>query len=734
MKSTKNKIITTVFLSLFAVSLLIIITEMMLPSLFTKFEAKTLDWRYSTRMKKLYRDRGGAPIDDILIVDIDRRSLEKLGPFSQWPRKYHADVIEYITSGNAYALGFDILFMEPSLKVNAEIDPELKVPIDDASLIRATQRSDIVYHSISFSQADPNVFIYPMDRAPAGFAEERFTIELPETVAARLKEHDRFDGKILKLYNAARGIGYANFDPDNDSVIRTMPLFQTFAGRQYFAFSLAIVYGLLNLSPEHIEVLPGERITLTPPGTTPEENVVIPIDKKGRMLINYMGAYKTFRYLPYYDVLMRRVPAEMFEGRIVLVGTSAAGLFDIRPVPMQGAFPGVEIHANIIYNILTENYITTVGKSLSYFLCIALVMLVSLMAIFLNPRISIPAALLLTIAYVLISFNLFAYRAIWIENIRPVLGVLVVSLTVYVYRYSEEDRNRRKIKGMFQYYLSQSVVDELIRNPQMLKLGGERRIATAFFMDIQNFTTYSEELTPEQLMAQLNEYLSAMTAIVLAYEGFLDKYEGDAIMAIFGVPVDQPDHALRACQAALEMQDVLTLLRKKWRDEGKPEFCARIGINSGPMIAGNIGGAQRFDYTVIGDAVNLASRIEGVNKIYGTNILVSEFTRQLLDGIKTRELDFIRVKGKTEPVKIYEVIAPPQATLDESTVQKLERYARGLQLYRQKKWAEAIAEFEKCLRLDPGDGPSKVFIERCAYFRETSVLEDWDGVFEMESK
>jgi adenylate cyclase len=253
-------------------------------------------------------------------------------------------------------------------------------------------------------------------------------------------------------------------------------------------------------------------------------------------------------------------------------------------------------------------------------------------------------------------------------------------------------------------------------------------------MDIQNFTTYSEELTPEQLMAQLNEYLSAMTAIVLAYEGFLDKYEGDAIMAIFGVPVDQPDHALRACQAALEMQDVLTLLRKKWRDEGKPEFCARIGINSGPMIAGNIGGAQRFDYTVIGDAVNLASRIEGVNKIYGTNILVSEFTRQLLDGIKTRELDFIRVKGKTEPVKIYEVIAPPQTTLDAPTVQKLDSYARGLQLYRQKKWDEAIAEFEKCLRLDPEDGPSKVFIERCSFYRETPVSEDWDGVFEMESK
>jgi adenylate cyclase len=279
------------------------------------------------------------------------------------------------------------------------------------------------------------------------------------------------------------------------------------------------------------------------------------------------------------------------------------------------------------------------------------------------------------------------------------------------------------------------VVDELIRNPNMLKLGGERKYATAFFSDIKDFTTVSERLTPEELIMQLNEYLSAMTDIVLAYGGYLDKYEGDAVVAVFGVPVDQTDHAERACLAALDMQRTLIDLRKKWSAESRPAFEARIGLNSGPMIAGNIGGKNRFDYTVIGDSVNLASRLEGANKMYGTKIMIGEETyEKAKEKIIARELDFLRVKGKTRPVRVYELLARRSDGFEQNWATAFTHFARGLEQYRLQQWQKAISEFRKVLELKPDDGPAKEFLRRCDIFLQSPRPPDWDGVFEMRSK
>ncbi|HNY93035.1 MAG TPA: adenylate/guanylate cyclase domain-containing protein, partial [bacterium] len=252
---------------------------------------------------------------------------------------------------------------------------------------------------------------------------------------------------------------------------------------------------------------------------------------------------------------------------------------------------------------------------------------------------------------------------------------------------------------------------------------------------IRNFTTVSENLTPEILVAQLNDYLTGMTEVVFKYQGYLDKYEGDAIMAVYGVPVEMQDHARRACLAALEMQRELVGLRERWRREHKPEFHVRMGINSGPMIAGNIGGKERFDYTVIGDSVNLASRLEGANKNYGTSIMISEFTRELLgDEFPLRELDLLRVKGKNQPVRVYELLGSSAAAVSAEKRQAIAAYEEGLTLYRQKKWDAAEAAFQRALAADPEDGPSQTYIERCRYFRVNPVEENWDGVFEMKTK
>ena len=288
---------------------------------------------------------------------------------------------------------------------------------------------------------------------------------------------------------------------------------------------------------------------------------------------------------------------------------------------------------------------------------------------------------------------------------------------------------------MFQHYISATVVNELLKNPGMLKLGGERKVATAFFSDIKSFTSVSETLEPEKLVSVLNEYLSAMTDIILRYEGYLDKYEGDAIVSMFGIPVEQNDHAERACNAALDMRKELAILRQMWKREGKPAFEARIGINSGPMIAGNIGGKDRFDYTAIGDSVNLASRLEGANKMYDTIIIISEDTfYHIHEKFWCRELDFIRVKGKNKPVRIYELIGRKTQEIDPIRSSSLEYFLKGLEIYRKRDWIHAYDFFQKALKLKPDDGPSLEFIRRCKKFIENPRPVDWDGVFEMRDK
>jgi len=709
-------------LGLGATVFVIALTYLLWPGLFKDFEAKSLDLRYMKRLQMLYERRQGSSIEDIIIVDIDNRSLEKLGRFDQWPRNYHSQLIDYVSEGGALALGFDVLFMEAD-----------KARGTDSSLIASTAKSGIVYHSMAFSMADPDAFLYPMTTPPLGFEAEKYSLVLPTVAGGQSKRADRMDGKVVNLYNVAAGIGFANFSPDNDSVIRTMPMFLTFADRQYTALSLAIVAGVLGVRIPDIQIVPGKEIILRPPGS--DRVFRIPIDSRNRMLINYQGTFQTFRYISYYDVLMQRLPKETFEGKIVLVGTSAAGLSDIRPVPFQDAFPGVEVHANIIYNILSQQYITRQSGLFAVANVLLLAAIIALLAILLKPWLSALLMIIISGGYSYAAGAWFAADAFWMELVRPGLAVLFSFLFVYMYRYMDEERNKRYIKGMFQHYLTVSVVDELLRRPDMLKLGGERRVASAFFSDIKNFTTVSESLPAEELVAQLNEYLAAMTEIVLKYEGYLDKYEGDAIMAIFGVPVDQTDHANRACMAALEMQEVLASLRQNWREQGKPEWHVRMGINSGPMIAGNIGGKDRFDYTVIGDSVNLASRLEGANKTYGTQIMVSQFTKDLLDGEWVlRELDLLRVKGKTKGVRVFEIVAENNSKLTDEQPRLLEEYRKGLQAYQAQDWKSAIVAFNRALAIHPDDGPSKTYLERCEFYLENPVPKDWDGVFEMKTK
>ncbi len=304
-----------------------------------------------------------------------------------------------------------------------------------------------------------------------------------------------------------------------------------------------------------------------------------------------------------------------------------------------------------------------------------------------------------------------------------------------VMRYLTERRQKAMIKNTFSRYVPGKVVSELLKNPDLLKLGGEERVMSVIFSDVAGFTTISEKLSPTGLVMLLNEYLTAMTDIVMQHDGIIDKYEGDAIMAEFGAPLPDDEHALKACLTAIDMQIKLAEMRVQFKAMGKPELSARVGINSGNMVIGNMGSQAIFDYTVMGDNVNLASRLEGANKAYNTNIMCSEATRKFIEhALITRELDILRVKGKTEGIKVHEVICRKSDGLSDSMRQVLDIYNQGLTAYKEHRWQDGITFFTEALKIEPNDGPSGVYLERCNEYILNPPPDDWDGIFIMRTK
>ena len=719
-ESLLKKALLGAALGLLAGVIVLLVTDVLLQKAFRNFEAKTLDLRFPYRLNFLKAQRQEANIEDIIIVDIDNRSLEKLGRFQQWPRGHHARVIDYLRAGGAACVAFDIIFSEPDTR-----------PVEDSLLVVSTANAENVVHAFTLEQEYPDAFLYKMDKPPAGFAANRFVLPLPPETVKALTSFDRFDGKLIDLYNNSAGLGFVNFLPDDDNAIRNMPLLLNFANQAYPSFALAVVMKFAGISNREVTVELGRGVRL---GNS-DKALQIPIDEQGRTIINYMGNKRTFRYISYYDVFAQRVPAEMFQDRIVLVGTSAPGLADLRPVPFESAFPGVEVHANVIYSILTQDFITRQSRTVSIVVMLIFAMIAGVITMIWSPWLGILFVILLSGGYIALTTWIFFARSAWVPQVQPMLSFFIAFISVMMYRFLSEERQKQQIKGMFVHYASELIVNELIRDPSKLKLGGDKKFATAFFSDIKDFTTVSEKLSPEHLITQLNEYLSAMTDVVLEYGGYLDKYEGDAIVAVFGVPVDQPDHAERACLAALEMQRILVDLRKKWVAEKRPPFEVRIGLNSGEMIAGNIGGKNRFNYTVISDSVNLASRLEGANKMYGTKIMLGEETYNLAKNqIVARELDFLRVKGKSKPVRVYELLARRSDGFAESLNTAFTHFARGLEMYRLQEWQKALTEFRRVLDFKPDDGPAKEFLRRSDIFMQSPRPPDWDGVFEMRTK
>ena len=717
MKSkTLTKILAGIILGIIsAVFVYFLTNNALLENLFYSFEARTYDWRVTSSIEDVARES----LDDIVIIDIDERSVSELGKFSQWSRSYYPKIIKFLNDGGAVAVGLDIIF-----------DKDIREPEEDIKFVQAIQDAGNVYNAIYFSEADSFTFRYPMANEPEGFQWEKYTFFLPVKITRKFRTEERLENEFTELLNASKGVGHVNFKGDVDGVVRKIHLFNNFNNHTYPALAFKIYLDLMG-----IDTLIFDKENYLQLFRNDELITEIPIDENGNMLISYYGPWKTFRYIPFYDVLMERVPVEYFKDKIIFVGVTLTGEFDLRSVPFQPAFPGVEIHANILQTLLTEKYVRHITPLQSALLLIGIGIIIGVITVFLSPIWGILVIFILSLIHIFVVFNIFLDTNYWIAIVNPVLTILFTFGSVYLYKYVTEEKNKRFIRHAFSHFVTQSVVDELLENPEKIKLGGERKVCTVLFSDVVGFTTLSEQLTPEALVSLLNQYLTEMTNTIFKYDGMLDKYEGDAIMAVFGAPIAHGNHALNCCKSAIEMQEQLKRLRALWAKQGKPQLYARIGINTGTMVVGNMGSENRFDYTVMGDAVNLGARLESANKQYGTFLMIAENTYQAAkDDIIVRELDLVRVKGKTEPVKIYELINTTENGISEKRTALLNNFNNGFNNYLGQNWDEAIKYFKQGLNIHPNDGPSKAYIKRCMQFQQNPPGEGWDGVYVLSQK
>ena len=426
------------------------------------------------------------------------------------------------------------------------------------------------------------------------------------------------------------------------------------------------------------------------------------------------------------------------EGKFLFYGLTATGTQDMNPTPFHPRYQMVGYHANAFNTILTEQFLDRMDRSWRILLLLALGVFMGLLVPLFGPVSGAGVVGALLFVQMTSAYYLFKYNGFWVDMIGP-LGVTMLSyLAVSVNNYIIERRERAYIQDSFKMYLSPAVVDQIANNPDLLSLGGRRLTLTILFTDVAGFSTISENMTAEGLVELLNEYLGTMTDIIMDHNGTVDKYEGDLIMAFWGAPMDNPNHAVDACIASLAMRDKLVEMRAAWTEQKRPPYVtnldARVGLNTGEVVVGNMGSAARMDYTVMGDHVNLASRLEGANKPYGTNLMISEFTYALVkDHVEVRELDRIRVVGRDEPVTVYEVL-DKKNELDPEKAKVIAAYREALKFYKERQWDTAMEGFLEALNMDKNEGPSKIYIDRCERYKEEPPPPDWDGVETLTEK
>jgi adenylate cyclase len=750
-------------------------------SFISRLELDALDLRF-----RLRPDRYKHPDPRIIIVDIDQRSQEILG---RWPfsRTYFARLLDALREDGAKVAAFDITFSKPDetaapirelrqtvierQKQGGKTDPRVIADLDrltkeydgDQQFARAIERFGNVVLGNFFLSSESDLkgvddktldryanilanFPFPEYRAANPQTGQRDLLHVIQGFGEPpplLPQGTQANIEILSdaLRKAHGATGFFNVESDTDGVVRHSLLVLPYGRSKNFEdWDL---YGSLDVQAVRLfQGIPDEQMVLdfSATGITAVEfgpSLVVHPDFLGRMMINYEGDVNTYPYVSIADVVSHKFPPGTFTGKIVLVGASATGIGDLRSTPFGGInYPGVEIHANVIDTILNRHFLLRGANQVA--LDLLLIFLVGvplgLWLALAQPR-SMLFGLLLLVPF---GFGVwFAFLHGWWLNFIVPAGTLVANVGfVAVYRALVEEKEKRRVRGEFQQYLSPEVIRRLLENPDLVK--PRKTEITVMFSDVRGFTSISEKLDAQELVALLNEYLTGMTQIVVRTDGTLDKYIGDAVMAFWGAPIEDPHHATKSCHAALEMIARLKEMQKKWKSEGKPVLDIGVGLCTGVASVGKMGSELRYGYTAMGDTVNLSSRIEGLNKEYTTHILLSDTTYAAVEDplFVFRELDLIRVKGKLQPVTLYELVAArgtPEGDAPDLEV-RLEFFAQGRACYRERRWQDAQIVFEKLLERWPEDGPAGMYLNRCKEYLVAGPVENWDGVYVMTHK
>ena len=653
-------------------------------------ELLTLDLRFN-----LFPDTASAD-SNIVIIGVDDASLESMNWLGwPWPRQIWSDMTAFLYRSGAEVVYFDITFSTSSTFSAGE---------------------DSVFGAVA--GLGKTVFITGLGREEGQPIPPNALIDL----SLSSEETDRYrfaSPPVTPIAEGAALLAAPYATPDKDGIFRKLPLF--FPAETGVVPSPALAIAMLYQEDNSVTVDNGSLVSV---GTD------IPLTDNHEMQIRFAGPVGTYRTVGVADILSAMTgdttafhPSDL-DGSIVLIGYTASDLMDLKPMPYSARCPGVEVVANAVDNILSGRHVATQSTAVTVLLTLLLSLCVAA-SLALIPKV-IPASLAgLSAILIFTGFSLaaFKYGDVWVTAVPPVTsGILtLLASSVVAYRYATKDK--KFLKAAFSQYLSPAIVSQVASHPEMLKLGGEKKNMTAFFSDIAGFTTISEQLDPQELVKLLNIYLTEMTDIILSSGGTVDKFEGDAIIAFWGAPVEFEDHAARGVSSALECQRKHKELNERLKQINFPPLTTRMGLASGPMVVGNMGSDKRFDYTMMGSDVNLASRLEGVNKVYGTPILISSTTRNALpDSFICREIDTVMVVGQKKPVTIWEPML--------SETQFGSAYSEGLRLYRNGDFKAALEFFSR----NTEDPPSETMAARCRKFMKTGTPDDWNGTWVLTSK
>jgi adenylate cyclase len=742
-----------------------------------RFEYSTLDTRFR------YRPTALTPPDPrIVIVAIDQRSQEVLG---KWPfsRKYFARMLDALHDDGAKVVTFDITFDKPdvtaapvrelSTKIaerkgrGEKIDPLIEAQIRevareydaDAQFGESLRRVGPVVLGNFYLSADE---LHGIDDATLDkYAEmvqwyalnrRALRAETGKQDFRTLLENYEFHGMLFnatianipELADAGNSnseqtaVGFFNAASDTDGVLRRGSLVLPFGRSKdpndldlYGSMEVQTLRLYYGLKPEDITV---EYLFDGIDSIKFGDKLLVRPDWLGRILVNYRGPRETFPYYSIADVVTKKFAAGTFRDKIVIVGASATGIADLRTPPYGGiTYPGVELHANVIDNLLNRRALVRGFHQEMFDLALVVILGLPLgFALALMPSRWMWLGAALVAPLIALDYQAFL-RGYWLNFTIPAFTLSANVLLVSLYRALVEEKEKRRVRTAFGQYLSPEVVRRLLVNPQLVE--PRKTEITVMFSDIRGFTTISEKLDAQELAVFLNQYLSDMTKIVFERQGTLDKYIGDAVMAFWGAPFEVENHAHLACHTALEMMARIRQMQKKWEAEGRPHLDIGIGLNTGVASVGNMGSSLRYGYTALGDSVNLSSRLEGLNKDYGTHILVNEttFLAAKDSGLAFRELDLIRVKGKLQPVTIYELVGL-SAGLSPETRGRLDRFREARALYQQRRWFESQTAFQSILDQWPDEGPARTYWKRCQEYLFDEPPASWDGVFTMTHK